>query len=183
MSRKKGRRRSSGRHTRRNPAAAASNPPRRHRGARRHYRHNPPIGLKHVVPFAVQSFTGAGGVLAGKIIVRKTRGLLGQKPGSIIGSVIELTAGLAAGLAVQMVSPRYGALVAIGGVLSPMETLVQQLGIPHVSDSLADDGYLFGGDSGVEMVSAADNGSTVSEFVTDNRGQGTLQEFVAAAAA
>lgn len=183
MSRKKGRRRSSGRHTRRNPVAA-SNPPRRHhRSARRHYRHNPPIGFKNVVPFALQSVTGAGGVLAGKIIVRKTRGMLGQKPGTIIGSVIELAAGLAAGLAVQMVSPRYGSLVAIGGVLSPMETLVQQLGIPHVSDSLADDGFLFGGDSGVEMVSAADNGSAVSEFVSDGRGTGTLQEFVAANAA
>ena len=130
----------------------------------------------------MQSVTGAGGVLAGKIVVRKTRGLLGMKAGTIIGSVVEAAAGLAAGLAVQTVSPRYGALVAIGGVLSPMETLVQQLGIPHVSDSLADDGYLFGGDSGVELVSAADNGA-VSEFVTDNRGTGTLQEFVAANAA
>jgi hypothetical protein len=171
----KSRKRRSGRH----------NPPK-HRHHRRHYRHNPPaFRVGAIVTFGKDAVIGAGEVLAGKIIARKSRGMLGQKPGTVLGSVIEATVGIIAGLGVSRLNAKAGAMVAIGGVLSPMETLVQQLGIPHVSDSLADDGFLFGGDSGVEMVSAVPdrgNGDNVREFVEGGgRANVTLGEFVAGA--
>lgn len=155
-------------------------------GKRRRYRHNPPSmrGLtRGVVPFAIESVKGAGAVVAGKIVVRKARSLIGQKPGSIVGSAVEAVAAIVAGKLAQSVSPKYGALLAIGGIAAPLETLVQQMGIPHVSDSLADDGFLFGGDTGVEMVSAVPDDGTgqLSEFVEGGGAQtpSNLSEYVA----
>lgn len=165
------RRRHTGRHTRK-------------AGHHRRYRHNPPkFSVGRVVAFGKDTVIGAGEVLAGKIVARKTRGLLGQLPGTVLGSVIEAVTGIVAGLAVQTINAKAGAMVAIGGVLSPMETLVQHLGIPHVSDSLADDGFLFGGDSGVEMISAVPS-DNVSEFVEGGgRANVQLSEFVTGAQA
>jgi hypothetical protein len=160
----------------------------RHRrsGRRVHYRHNPPRGRSFtsgLVPFAVDSLKGAGAVTLGEIIVRKVRSLVGQKPGSIVGSAIEIVTAIVAGKAAQQVSSKYGSLIAYGGVAAPLRTVVQQMGIPHVSDSLADDGFLFGGDTGVEMVSATPDGSPdqISEFVDGSGAQtpSNLAEFVA----
>lgn len=130
---------------RRNVARVAA--PKRRRA--RHTRRNPPAAIRGILALAEHAGVGAFQVLAGKIGVRKLRGLAGQKAGTLLGSLMEAGIGLGAGMLVaRMVSPLAGERVAIGGFLAPMETLVQQLGIPHISDSLGDDGYMLTGDLG-----------------------------------
>jgi len=159
---------------RRNPAPAAvvaSNPPRRRRRrssapaaitrrrSHRRTRRNPPGLLGDLVPFASEAAMGAVGVLAGKVGARKVRGMMGQGPGTLLGSMMEAGAGIVGGLVLSSFSPEWGARFAIGGVLAPMETLVQQLGVKGISDTLGDDGYLVGADTGVDLVSAYDDGA------------------------
>lgn len=153
MAAKKGHRKH---HARKGPAASRINPPRR----RRHTRHNP-MGhksiagkLKNLPHFAIHTVTGAGIAIGGKIAARKLRGLANQQAGTVLGSLIEAGVGLVGGLLIGHVSPNAGAMFALGGVMAPMETGLQQLKIPHISDSLGDDGYYVGGDSGVTLVSA-----------------------------
>lgn len=181
MSKKRRARRKSGprraRARRRNPAPAASNPPRRRRR-----RHNPPsIGriVKGVPSFAMHTTMNAGVAVAGKIAARKVRGLFKStdkngvsqplQPGSVVGSVVEFITAQVGGLLLSMVNPGLGAAFAVGGVMAPIETIVQQLGIKHISDSLGDDGYLVGPGTGVTLVSAYpdDYGGVVGEIGQD----------------
>ncbi len=144
MARKTGRKR----HTapRRRTAVQRAAAPRRRA---RHTRRNPPASMKGIVGMAQTAAVGAAEVLAGKVAVRKLRGLAGQKAGTLFGSIIEAAAGIGGGLLVgRMVNREFGERFAIGGFLAPMETLVQQMGIPHISDSLGDDGYELTGDLG-----------------------------------
>lgn len=120
--------------------------------------------MKGLFGFAQTAAIGAGEVLAGKIIARKVRGLAGQKPGTMLGSIMEAGIGLGAGLLVsRLVNRDAGERVAMGGLLAPMETLVQQLGIPHVSDSLGDDGYELTGDLGYIVADDDDDGDKLSD--------------------
>jgi hypothetical protein len=123
--------------------------------------------MKGIFGFAQNAAVGAAEVLAGKVIVRKARALAGQKPGTLLGSLIEAGVGIGAGmLASRMVNREVGERIAMGGLLAPMETLVQQLGIPHVSDSLGDDGYELTGDLGYVVAdddSAYDGGALGDE--------------------
>ena len=206
MARKASRRRkrgANGRFQRNAPATATvANPPRRRRrrttSARRtttarRYRRNPPRGglLGDLVPFASDAAMGAVGVLGGKILARKVRSLAKQGPGTLLGSLVEAATGVVGGLLVSNVSPAWGERIAVGGLLAPMETLVQQLGIRGISDTLGDDGFIVGGDSGVDLVSAYDDGDSLAAgdlagyLPTDdgNSQGGTLAGYVYGAAA
>lgn len=162
MARKRSKKRHTrrGRHTTRRRAATRTNPPTHARHRRRHVRRNP-IGVRSIggklraLPsFALHTAINAGVAIGGKIVARKVRGLAKQQAGSVVGSLIEAGVGLVGGALLSTVAPEAGAMFALGGVMAPMETAIQQLKIPHVSDSLGDDGYLIGGDSGVTLVSA-----------------------------
>lgn len=97
----------------------------------------------------------AATAIGGKIWARKARGLAKQQPGTLVGSIIEAAVGLGTGLAVASFGfPVVGEMLALGGVMAPMETGIQQAGIKHISDSLGDDGYYIGGDSGIGLISA-----------------------------
>lgn len=134
--------------------------------ARRRYRRNPPgrvvrargIGgaIRELPSFAIHSLIGAGVFTGGIVVARKVRaGVFKQQPGTIVSSLIEAAVGLAGGLALCMLGhEQLGSDFAKGGVAAPLQTTVQQLGIPHVSDALGDDGYLIGPGTGVSLVSA-----------------------------
>lgn len=159
------------RRRRRNPAgtSTAANPPRRRRRRRRN-----PRGMPNIPAFAMTAGRRAGTVLAGKIVARKVRGMIGQRAGSLLGSLVEAAAGVAGGLLLStVVSPDVGADFAAGGVLAPMETLVQQAGIPHVSDSLGDDGYI-GANQGLGYIDGGSNLGEVSELGEDVASLGAL---------
>jgi hypothetical protein len=120
--------------------------PRLHRV--RSYMRNP-RGHVPVVSFIMDAGIGAAEVLTGKVIARKVRGLAGLKPGSVMGSGVEALVGLIAGYGVAtFINREAGERIAIGGILAPMETLVQRAGIPHISDSLGDDAFQLSGDLG-----------------------------------
>ncbi len=110
------------------------------------------------IPRTIGRATGlAVAALAGKIAARKGRGLAGQAPGELLGSAIELGIGLGGALALHFV-PVVGEIAAegflAGSILAVGETQIQRLGIPHISDSLGDDGYYVGGNTGLGLVSA-----------------------------
>lgn len=132
---------------------ARQNPHRRHRR-----RHNPPgvMSLVKSLPaFAGRAAINGVTVVGGVIAARKARGLLKQEPGSLLGSAIELATGLVGGaLLAAYVNPRIGEAFAAGGVAAPVMTFVQNLKIPHISDSLGDDGYVIGDGTGLTLVSA-----------------------------
>lgn len=150
---KSGGRKGGATHKRRsNPAA---NKPRR---ASRHRRNPAGFNVRSIVPFAVRAGIGAVEVMAGKIVVRKVRGLvLKQKPGSIFAVLAEAGMGLVGGMLLSSVNRELGERFAIGGVLAPMETLVQNLALPFVSDALGDDGFMLGDGVTVESVSGFDD--------------------------
>lgn len=151
------------RHTRRRAVTRAHAPKAAHHTRRRRHTRRNPVGvrarsigaaLKNLPAFALHSGIKAGGALAGVVAARKLRGLTGQKAGSMVGSLIEAGVGIVGGALVSTVSPSLGEGIAVGGVLAPLMTFVQNQKIPHISDSLGDDGYLIGGDTGVTLVSA-----------------------------
>jgi hypothetical protein len=116
---------------------------------RRRARRNPPAMLRGVVPFVTGAALGAVTATGGKIVARKVRGLLKQAPTSVFGMGAEALVGLVGGLMLSRVSPQLGRDFAIGGLQAPLETSVQRMSIPHVSDALADDGYLLGDGTGL----------------------------------
>lgn len=125
----------------------------------RSYRRNPSGVMAGVVPFVTEAALGAAGVLGGKVIARKGRSMLRQQAGTLLGSIVEAGVGVAAGLVVAQFAPEWGERIAMGGLLAPMETIVQQSGVPLLSDSLGDDGFLLGDASGIELVSAYEDGA------------------------
>jgi hypothetical protein len=127
-------------------------------------------GLRPVVPFTIDATVGAAEVIAGKVIARTVRGLTGQQPGSIFGAGIEFVAGITAGLLVATVNREAGERVAIGGVMAPMETLIQRMGIPHISDSLGDDGYYITGTTVGEVGESGGVGGYVEGAGSDGVG-------------
>ncbi len=149
---------------RRNPPASAR------RTAARRVRGAGVRGILRTAPhFAIEALMGAAVVTGGKIVARKVRGaVFGKQPGTIVSSLIEAGVGLAGGLALCMLGHEsLGADFAKGGFQAPLETTVQQFGIPHISDSLGDDGYLMGPGTGVTLVSAFpdDYGALASDRV------------------
>lgn len=150
--------------------------------ARRRYRRNPParvarargIGgaIRELPAFAIQSLVGAGIFTGGIVVARKVRaGVFKQQPGTIVSSLIEAGVGIVGGLALCMLGHEgLGSDFAKGGVAAPLQTTIQQLGIPHVSDALGDDGYLIGPGTGVSLVSAypADYGPLVAGVSPDS---------------
>lgn len=109
--------------------------------------------VKSAPAFAGRALITGGTVVAGVIAARKVRGLFKQEPGSLIGSAIEIATGLIGGLALSMVNQRVGEGFAAGGVAAPVMTFVQNMKIPHISDSLGDDGYVIGDGTGLTLVS------------------------------
>ncbi len=150
---------------------------------RRRYRRNPSgvrASLKNLPEFAMGAAIGAATSVGGVIAVRKVRGMLGKEPGSVMGSAIEAAAAIAGGLALShFVNPRVGADFARGGLMAPMMTAVQQLGIPHISDSLGDDGFLIGGDTGLGLISAWPDGTgeTYAGYLPGPGTQGALGAY------
>jgi hypothetical protein len=143
--------------------AKRSNPPRKHHKARKSYRRrsNPPFGaiMKHArgtgpLAFAMQSTGRAVVGVGAEVTVRKVRGLLKMAPGTIKGSITEAALGLVGGYLLSLVHEGAGAAFAQGGLSAPLRTELQQLAIPHISDSLGDDGYLMGPGTGVTLISA-----------------------------
>jgi len=139
---------------------ARHNPPHTKRHRRRGHRRNPPgfMALVKTAPaFAGRALISGVGVVGGVIGARKVRGLFKQEPGSVMGSVIEIATGLVAGFGVSLIHPMLrplGEAIAAGGVAAPVMTFVQNLKIPHISDSLGDDGYVIGDGTGLTLVSA-----------------------------
>lgn len=134
------------RHTRRHARRLASVAATQHR--RRRHRRNP-AGFKipklaSVIPFATQAGISAAEAVAGKIVARKVRSITGRTPGSPIAAAIEAGVGLAGGLVLQSVDKNLGTMFAVGALMAPLETAIQRLGIPHISDSLGDDGFYLG---------------------------------------
>lgn len=137
-------------------------------------RRNPSGVMNGIVPFVQEAAIGAATVLAGKVIARKGRGMMKQQPGTLLGSLMEAGIGLAAGLVVESIAPGRGELVAIGGLLAPMETLVQQTGVPLLGDALGDDGFLLSDNGGVDLVSAYDDGEFAGYVEDGDRVAGYL---------
>lgn len=139
----------------------ASNPPRHHRHTshrRRSYRRNPPrfgAALKSIPHTAIGAALGAVTIIGAKVAVRKVRGsIFKQQPGTMFGSIIEGATAIVGGVLLGMWHPGLGEDFAKGGLAAPLETAIQNMGIPHVSDSLGDDGYVVGPGTGVTLVSA-----------------------------
>lgn len=161
MARKRSRRR---RAVRRNPFG------RRRARSRARYRRNPG-GFRSIIPLATKTAVHAATAVGGKIVARKVRSLLKRTPGTIAGSLVEVGVSLGFVALGAMVPKARGIAepAAIGALMAPIETLVQQLSIPGVSDSLADDGFLLGAD--VELVSALPS-DEVAGYVDGGRPQG-----------
>lgn len=144
---------------------------------RRTYRRNPPgLGraLKSIPHTAIAAGIGAVTIVAAKVAVRKVRGsIFKQAPGTLFGSLIEGGAAIAGGILLGMWHPGLGEDFAKGGLAAPLETAVQNMGIPHVSDSLGDDGYVVGPGTGVTLVSAFpdDYAGVASGNGSDNMGR------------
>lgn len=190
--------------TRKNPATrgkamakkrkhhARANPPRKahphHK--RKHYgrRSNPPAFGKLTryasrpgpVGFAIRTVGRAGVGIAGEVFVRKVRGtVFKQAPGTIVGSAIEALLGLATGYAISFAHEGAGAAWAQGAVAAPLRTELQQMAIPHVSDSLGDDGYVMGPGTGVTLISAFPD--DYAGVVQGEDGDATLGQYMPAA--
>jgi hypothetical protein len=142
----------------------ASAPRKQYHRRRHHARRNPPIfGRllgKHTrgngpVAFAIATVGRSVVGVGGEVFVRKVRGsLFKQAPGTIMGSGIEALLGLVGGFLLSRVHQGAGAAFAQGAVSAPLRTEIQQLSIPHISDSLGDDGYVMGPGTGVTLISA-----------------------------
>jgi len=147
-------------------AARRSNPSRR-RGHRSRFRRNP-AGFKSLFPRVLNTAKNAALGVGGKVVARKVRNLTGQKPGTVVGSLVET--GVSLGLvALGTFVPKIAGItdpLAVGAMMAPIETAIQQFGIPGISDSLADDGFLLGAD--VELVSAYDD--QISGYVEGPQG-------------
>lgn len=151
---------------RKNPSRSRGHGSRRGRRPRR----NPSgVNFRSIVPRVVGEVTtrvvDAGLAVGGKVGARLIRGKLGQKAGTVGGSLIEGSVGFVLTV-VGAVFPKARGIVgplAQGAYQAPIETIVQQLGIPHISDTLADDGYLLGDD--VELVSALPGDESVAGYV------------------
>lgn len=144
-----------GTHRRRHASRAHA---RTHTHHRRHVRRNPRgfrlPSLSGVVPFAIEATTNAAAAIGGKVVARKARGLAGQAPGEVVGSAIELGVGLVGGLLLRGFHRRLGTMFATGAIMAAGETALQRMNIPHISDSLGDDGFMVGPGTGVTLVSA-----------------------------
>lgn len=137
-----------------------------------------------LVPFVTGAAMDAGGILVGKAIARTVRSKTGQEAGTVIGSLIEAAVGIALGMVVGSKSAAWGNRLAVGGMLAPMETLVQRLNVPLLSSALGDDGYVLTdlGDD-VELVNAYDMSATdpaaIGSYVGDS---GTVSGYVSGGA-
>lgn len=164
---------------------------RAHKKTKKTYkrRSNPPMfgklarfaGGNGPVGFAIgtlgRSFVGLGG----EVSVRKVRGLAKQAPGTLMGSVIEGVTALLGGFLISRVHLEAGKAFAQGGLSAPIRTFVQNRGIPHISDSLGDDGYLMGPGTGVTLISAYPQ--DYSDVVQGEDGEESLGRYVSGATA
>lgn len=160
---------------------------RRHRSG--FFRDNPPSNVMGVVKSTPRFLLrgvglGAFGVV-GKVGARKVRGMFGQGPGELVGSLIEVGTGVVVGSACRLI-PVVGELmgegILAGAVMAAGETQIQRLGIPHVSDSLGDDGYYVGGSTGLGLVSAEpdDYKGAVGDFVSGpGAGSPIVEQYLA----
>lgn len=118
------------------------------RRRRRHHsgfaRRNPPAMLRNIVPFAIEAGIGAVRTTGGKVAVRTIRGLTKQDAGSVVGSAVEAVAAIVGGALISTFHRGAGRDFAVGGLQAPLETTVQRMKIPRVSDALGDDGFYLG---------------------------------------
>lgn len=183
---------------RRGRKRARKNPPRTHRRRHHRARRNPPMFGKlfgrHAqgsgpVAFAIHTLGRSVVGVGGEVVVRKVRGsIFKMAPGTVMGSSVEALLGLVGGFLLSRFHEGAGIAFAQGAVSAPMRTEIQQLSIPHISDSLGDDGYVMGPGTGVTLISAypgdyegvvtgADGDRTLGRYV--NGDQGTMGQYVA----
>ena len=175
-------------------APARSNPPRHRR-----HRRNPPAFLgkltnkiprpvRFVFPAIGKAFVATGGVIG----ARKVRGLLKQQPGTLFGAAIEILVAFGGGFLLSMAHEPTGEAFATGALMAPIMSKLHDLQIPHISDSLGDDGAVVGPGSGLTLVSAYPDdrsritGSTagdgMGQFVTGAGGSAPASAALPAAA-
>lgn len=140
--------------------AARKNPPAHKRASSRpraRHRRNPPTArtMFRELPGTIAR-TGIRAVEAtsGVILARKIRGLAKQQPGTVVGSAIEILTGVGAGLGLVFVNEDLAEHVMLGCFMAPIMSIVHGLNVPHLSDSLGDDGALIGPGTGLTLVSA-----------------------------
>lgn len=123
------------RRRRRSAVARSANPPARRR---RHRRNPPSFSGRGIIQSLTQGVVDATWTLAGKIGVQLVSAQFPFDDGSMTDTAVEVGTAIVMGL----VLPRFiGAdrtrFVMAGGFLSPLETLVKQAKIPHVSNLLS----------------------------------------------
>ena len=112
-------------------------------------------GLANVPRFAMQTTVAAAEGIGGKIGTRKLRALVTKSaPGSMPATLWEILFAQLQGLVLTFVQPELGFHWAMGGMMAPGETLLQQHSPSFVSSALGDDGFLIGPGTGVMLVSA-----------------------------
>lgn len=137
VARKGSKRRKATTRARRNPSRATSSRRRRSRARR-----NPPAILRNLPGFAMDAGIGAVSAIGGKLLARKGRALVKQAPGTVFGMAAEAIIGIAAGAAVATKFPRVGRDIALGGIMSPLESIAARVTLPVIGQLGADDYYL-----------------------------------------
>lgn len=138
------------------------------------------VSRSGVVPFATTAAMDAGGVLAGKILVRAIRARTPIAAGTTMAALFEIGVGVALGMVIGKRNKAWGQRLAVGAMLGPMETLVRRLNVPIASAALGEDGYILtdlGDDSELIAAYAGDEEFTALSNYVDGSGMGN---FVAA---
>jgi hypothetical protein len=93
-------------------------------------------GIMGMVKVAASNAAVATG---GKVAVNVVRSKVGFAKGSTAGSLVEAAAAIGLGAVVARFGSRaYGEVLMMGGLMSPMETLIKDMGLPGVSGALGD---------------------------------------------
>jgi hypothetical protein len=153
----------------RNPPVFASNPRRRRR--RHSYRRNPPISLnpKGILKTVTNAGMNAVGVLAGKITARVGRGKIGMVVGTPVGMATEVAIGIAGGIALKKVSPRFAEMFITGAMVSVLEPLAKSFLPATVGGALGDEDGLISGEG---TLAGYLNGGGVGSYDVDTSGVG-----------
>lgn len=122
----------------RNPPVYASNPRRRRR--KHSYRRNPPISMnpKGILKTVTNAGVNAVGVLTGKVAARVGRGKIGMAVGTPVGMLTEVAIGVAGGIALKKVSPRFAEMFITGAMVSVLEPLAKGFLPATVGGALGD---------------------------------------------
>lgn len=135
------------RRRRRNPVAVRSANPRRRRRSyavarTRRRRRNPGFSVNNIMNQVKDGAIGAVAVVGGEAATRIIRSrVLGMTAGDTISSVAELGIATALGvLGSKFLGRQIGRDMLVGGYAGVLRATAKQLGVPLVSDALADEG-------------------------------------------